>query len=55
MSRVQAAGGAVLRAPFDVPGVGRICIITDPGGARLGLMTPAAPPAKPRKARRAKA
>ncbi|SFO87708.1 VOC family protein [Tranquillimonas alkanivorans] len=39
----EAAGGQVLRAPWDVPGVGRIAIVTDPGGAAVGLMTPAEP------------
>lgn len=38
-----AAGGSVTRAPFDVPGVGRIAIVTDPSGAAVGLMTPADP------------
>ena len=40
----EAAGGTIIRAPFDVAGVGRIAILTDPTGAALGLMTPAAPP-----------
>ena len=35
-----AAGGQVLRPPWDVPGVGRIAIVTDPTGAAVGLMTP---------------
>ena len=35
------AGGEVQMAPFDVPGVGRICTIVDPTGARISLMTPA--------------
>lgn len=30
-------GGAVVRPPFDVPGVGRNCLIRDPLGASLGL------------------
>lgn len=36
-----ANGGVVLSQPFDVPGVGRIAIIMDPGKAVVGLMTPA--------------
>lgn len=28
--------------PFDVPGVGRIAMVTDGGGALVGLITPAA-------------
>lgn len=35
-----AAGGAIKRPPFDVPGTGRIAILTDPVGAAVGLMTP---------------
>jgi len=35
-----AQGGVVHRAPWDVPGVGRIAMIADPGGAAIGLMTP---------------
>lgn len=34
------AGGRVLRAPWDVPGVGRVAIIQDAAGAGVGLMTP---------------
>ena len=35
-----AIGGKVIRAPWDVPGVGRIAILWDSSGAALGLMTP---------------
>lgn len=37
---VVAKGGSVQRAPFDVPGTGRIAIVQDPVGAMVGLMTP---------------
>lgn len=37
-----AQGGQMLRAPFDVPGTGRIALLTDAGGAAVGLMTPEA-------------
>lgn len=36
-----AAGGTLLREPFEVPDTGRIAIVADPSGALLGLMTPA--------------
>lgn len=36
-------GGEVVRPAFDVPDVGRICIVRDPTGAVVGLMTPAFP------------
>jgi predicted enzyme related to lactoylglutathione lyase len=35
------AGGKAMREPFDVPGVGRIAILTDARGTAIGLMTPA--------------
>lgn len=34
---VQAAGGRVLRAPADIPGVGRFAVVADPHGAALCL------------------
>jgi uncharacterized protein len=37
---VEANGGTVHRAPFDIPDVGRIAIVADATGAMLGLMTP---------------
>lgn len=36
-----ANGGTVVRPVFEVPGVGRIAVVQDPGGAAVGLMTPA--------------
>lgn len=42
LSGVEAAGGVVLRPPFEVPGVGRIAIVKDAIGAAMGWMTPAA-------------
>jgi uncharacterized protein len=44
-ARVKKAvqGGAkVLQSAFDIPGVGRIAILAEPGGATIGWMTPAA-------------
>jgi hypothetical protein len=49
--RFEAAGGAVHRAPADIPGVGRFSVVADPQGAALVLFAPlpradnAAPPA----------
>ena len=40
----EAGGGRIDRQPYEVPNVGRIAIVTDPSGATLGIMTPAAPP-----------
>lgn len=40
VAETVAAGGMLMRAPFDVPSTGRIAIVTDPSGALFGLMTP---------------
>lgn len=42
VARAKAAGAKLMRPIFDVPGVGRIAILTEPGGAGIGWMTPAA-------------
>ncbi|MFZ2100708.1 MAG: VOC family protein [Oricola sp.] len=39
--KAKAAGGAIMREPFDVPGVGRIAIVQAPSGSVTGWMTPA--------------
>ena len=36
----QKAGDNVKVPPFDIPGVGRMCVIVDPQGAAISLMTP---------------
>ena len=40
VSKVVELGGQVVTPPFDVAGVGRIAMITDPEGAALGIMQP---------------
>lgn len=40
VGQVSDGGGEVLRAPWEVPGVGRIAMIRDSGGAEAGLVTP---------------
>jgi hypothetical protein len=42
VAQVEAAGGKILRKPWDIPGVGRVAIIQDAAGAGVGLMTPSA-------------
>ena len=37
MLRVTAAGGAVHRAPADIPGIGRFAVVADPHGATIIL------------------
>ncbi|MEM5581514.1 MULTISPECIES: VOC family protein [unclassified Roseibium] len=39
----RAHGGEIIRPPFDVPGIGRIAILKDSGGAVQGWMTPSEP------------
>jgi predicted enzyme related to lactoylglutathione lyase len=39
--RAVEAGGKLLHEPADVPNVGRVAIIEDPEGARIGLVSPA--------------
>jgi len=39
--KAEAAGAKLMRPIFDVPDVGRIAILTEPGGAGIGWMTPA--------------
>ena len=43
-ARVEKAlgcGAQLMRPIFDVPGVGRIALLREPGGAGIGWMTPA--------------
>ena len=37
--RVEELGGKVCVAPTNIPNVGRFCVITDPTGANLSLIT----------------
>ncbi len=39
VAKVEPAGGKVLHPPTDIPGVGRFCVIADPLGAAVALMT----------------
>lgn len=38
--KAEAAGASVIRAPFDIPHVGRIAILHDKGGAAIAMITP---------------
>ena len=40
VKKALAAGATLMRPIFDVPGVGRIAILKEPGGAGIGWMTP---------------
>jgi predicted enzyme related to lactoylglutathione lyase len=39
-AKATKAGAKLMRPIFDVPEVGRIAILTEPGGAGIGWMTP---------------
>jgi len=41
LKKAKAAGGKVMREPWDVPGIGRIAIVVDPTGAAQGWIVPA--------------
>ncbi len=41
VKKLKEAGGKVMRDPWDVPGIGRMVIISTPGGASQGWMKPA--------------
>lgn len=41
VKKAVAAGATLVRPPFDVPNVGRIAILRQPGGGHVGWMTPA--------------
>jgi predicted enzyme related to lactoylglutathione lyase len=41
VAKAVKAGAKLMKPIFDVPGVGRIAVLTQPGGAGVGWMTPA--------------
>jgi predicted enzyme related to lactoylglutathione lyase len=38
--RATQLGGSALIAPMDVPNVGRIAVLSDPQGAKFGVIKP---------------
>jgi uncharacterized protein len=40
LQKALAAGAKLMKPTFEVPGVGRIAILMEPGGAAIGWMTP---------------
>jgi predicted enzyme related to lactoylglutathione lyase len=40
VARVAELGGTVIAAPFDVPGIGRLAVLSDPQWAMFNLMSP---------------
>ena len=43
VAAIRSAGGAVHMEPMDMPGVGRMAMVSDPQGAHFYLMAPAPP------------
>ena len=41
VKKAQSLGATLMKPIFDIPGVGRIAILREPGGAGIGWMTPA--------------
>ena len=41
IAKATKAGAKLVKPIFDVPGVGRIAVLMEPGGAAIGWMTPA--------------
>ena len=41
VKKATAAGAKLMKPIFDIPGVGRIAVLMEPGGAGIGWMTPA--------------
>jgi predicted enzyme related to lactoylglutathione lyase len=41
VKKAQTLGATLMKPIFDVPGVGRIAVLREPGGAGIGWMTPA--------------
>lgn len=39
-AKVVELGGKICVPPTDIPDIGRFCVITDPAGATVALMTP---------------
>jgi predicted enzyme related to lactoylglutathione lyase len=40
LKKATDAGAKVLKEPFDIPGVGRMAVLMEPGGATVAWMTP---------------
>jgi len=42
-ARVESLGGKVCVPPTDIPNVGRFCVVNDPTGASISLLTMPSP------------
>jgi predicted enzyme related to lactoylglutathione lyase len=41
VEKALARGATLMRPPFDIPNIGRIAVLRQPGGGVVGWMTPA--------------
>jgi len=41
LKKATASGGKIMKPAFDIPGIGRIAFVEEPGGAMIGWITPA--------------
>ncbi len=46
VAKVEELGGTIIAPPEDIPNVGRVCMIADPKGAPVCLITPVPPPSE---------
>lgn len=44
LKKATALGAIICKAPMDIPGIGRIAMLKEPGGALVAWMTPSCPP-----------
>ena len=40
LNKAVAGGAKICKDPFDIPGVGRMAVLAEPGGAVVAWMTP---------------
>ena len=40
VKKATSAGAKVMKGPFDIPNVGRVAYVQEPGGAMIGWLTP---------------
>lgn len=40
IKKAKAAGASICKDPWDIPGVGRMAVLQEPGGAYVAWMTP---------------
>jgi predicted enzyme related to lactoylglutathione lyase len=41
VKKATSAGAKILKGPFDIPNIGRVAYVQEPGGAMIGWLTPA--------------